>query len=133
MPRMYRFACTLRASAEARNPADCRQHSRAAGHYSIYGLDAPGSASTGQEGDAKGEDGDLDPGEANGVDDQGESGAPRRHLSAAEHKPLEKGVRRQLQLGTINYRGHWRNHQHSQLLSSVQADTHTPLLTSLAC
>ena len=59
MPMMYRFACTLRASAEARNPADCRQHSRAAGHYSIYGLDAPGSASTGQEGDAKGKDGDT--------------------------------------------------------------------------
>ena len=67
-----------------------RQDSRAPGQYSKYGLDAPGSASAGQEAAAEGEEGDLAPGEANGVDEQGDSGAPRRHLSAAERKVLRK-------------------------------------------
>ena len=67
-----------------------RQDSRTPGQYSKYGLDAPGSASAGQEADADGEDGDLAPGEANRVDEQGDSGAARRHLSAAERKALRK-------------------------------------------
>ena len=67
-----------------------RQDSRAPpGQYSKYGLDAPGSASAGQEADAEGGDGDLAL-EANGVDEQGDNGAPRRHLSAAERKALRK-------------------------------------------
>lgn len=67
-----------------------RQDSRAAGQYSKYGLDAPGSASAGQEADAEDEEGELALGEANGVDEQGGNGAPRRHLSAAERKALKK-------------------------------------------
>ena len=64
--------------------------SRAPGQYSKYGLEAPGSASVGQEaeGDITGDDKDL--GEANGMDEQGGGGVPRRHLSAAERKALRK-------------------------------------------
>ena len=68
--------------------------SRAPGQYSKYGLDAPGYASARQEADAEGKDGDLALDEANGVDGQGDSGASRRHMSAAERKALRK-VQRQ--------------------------------------
>jgi len=65
------------------------ESSKAPGQYSKYGLDDPGNASRGLEADAEADE-DEKAGEANGVDDQGDSGAARRHLSAAERKAIKK-------------------------------------------
>jgi len=65
------------------------ESSKAPGQYSKYGLDDPGNASRVLEADAEADE-DEKAGDANGVDDQGDSGAARRHLSAAERKALKK-------------------------------------------
>ena len=73
---MSQCCITMQAAA----PASGRQ-------YSKYGLDAPQPASSGMAAEA--EDNAISDREANGVG-QADSGAPRRHLSAAERKALRK-------------------------------------------
>ena len=117
-----------------------RQDSRAAGQYSKYGLDAPGSASAGQEADAEDEEGELALGEANGVDEQGRQWRAKATPVSCRAEGTEKGVtgkfnklpssiwqtRLSLEMATING-------QTLCLLPACQEGLLLHLLTRLAC